>query len=114
MRGEFTVRVEVDDDGATFVDIAAQDETGGEGFHMLLDEALEWACAECRVVAFVGDEGLGGLCQRDLQLLGSETLVEVGDLEIDDVADVVLGEWLEEDDLVETVEKFRKWLRNSP
>ena len=71
-----------------------------------LDGAFERAGAIHGVVAFAGEVvfGGGGEVQRDL--LGGESFHEPGELEIDDVGEVGVGEAVEDDDFVDAVEEF--------
>ena len=73
----------------------------------MLQVAAQGSCTVLRIVGGVDDEVLGLLGQLTVQLLLRQTPVEGGKLQVDDADDVVLGQRLIEDDLVETVEEFR-------
>ena len=73
----------------------------------MLHIAAQRTGAELRIVGGIDDILLCGGRQLAAQLLVSQTLVQRGDLEIDDAGDVLLGQRLVEHDLVQTVEEFR-------
>ena len=73
----------------------------------MLQVAAQGSCTVLGVVGGVDDEVPGLLRQLTLKLLLRQTPVEGSKLQVDDADDVVLGQRLVEDNLVETVEEFR-------
>ena len=72
----------------------------------MLQEAAQGTCAVDGVVGAVDDKLLGLFGQLHGELLVGQTAVEAGEQQVDDVGDVVLGQGLVEDDLVQTVEEL--------
>ena len=71
-----------------------------------LDGAFEGPCAEVRIEALVGQEPGGGVRGSYLEALIGEQPVEVGELDVDDLFDVLLGEAVEDQDLVDAIEEL--------
>src|ERR671910_27066 len=63
--------------------------------------------AELRVVALLGEELLGGVGDLDLDTLAFEVLVQPREHDVHDLQHVLLGEGLEDDDLIYPVEELR-------
>ena len=97
----------------TYIDSVAGGKIAGdyllcnESFKTALDESSERTCAEIRVVAALDDVVLSLIGNIDVQVFVIETLLEVGEHEVDYLHDIVLCERLVEDYLIETVEEFR-------
>ena len=72
----------------------------------MLDIPAQRTRAELRVIRGVDDQLLCSLRQLAVQLFVRKTLVERVNLQIDDARDVLFGERLIEDDLVEPVQKL--------
>src|SRR5450759_52782 len=85
------------------------------GQHLLgervLDEALDRASqgpsAEGGVEALLGEQTAGLRRERDAHAAGEELVAQVRDHEVDDRADLLGRELVEDDDLVDTVEELR-------
>ena len=73
----------------------------------MLHIAAQGTGAVLRVIGRVHNGGLGRRRQLTADLLVSQTVVELGDLQVDDLGHILLGQGLVEHDLVQTVEEFR-------
>src|SRR5215203_1606650 len=97
----------VNDDGVAGAELAAYD-AAREG---VLDVASygprQRSSAELRVVALLGEKLLRGVRDLDLDALAFEVLVQAGEHDVHDLQHVLLGEGLEDDDLIYPVEKLR-------
>ena len=90
------------------MDIAvAEDEPCRHRLDMLLYISLQRSCAVYRVVAVVYDILLCCVRQTDRQLLIRDAPVQILDRQIYDIANIVLGQRLEEYDLIQPVQKLR-------
>src|SRR6478736_5400330 len=76
----------------------------------VLDLALDGAAQRTRTehgaVALLGEQVLGGLRELHAHVLVLEPLVELGDLEVDDLDDLVAAQVREDDGVVDTVEEL--------
>ena len=72
-----------------------------------LDGAAQRTGAECGVRAFLCDEPARLVGQVDRHVLRDHAVAQVADHEMDDLDDLLLGQALENDNLVDTVEEFR-------
>ena len=73
----------------------------------LLDHALERPRAVGRVVAEIPEQRPGGVGQADLDLPLTHPRDQPRDLEVDDLAELLAGEDVELDDVVEAVDELR-------
>ncbi len=73
---------------------------------LALNRALEWASAEDRIVALIGQELLGRLRQLDIHLLLAQQPPQVTHLDLDDGLEVLARQAAEEDHLVDTVQEL--------
>src|SRR5919107_859670 len=97
----------VSDNGVAGAELATYD-AGREG---VLDVASygprQRSSGELRVVALLGEELLCGVGDLDLDALAFEVLVQAREHDVNDLQHVLLGEGLEDDDLIYSVEEFR-------
>src|SRR5215212_7914344 len=97
----------VSDNGVAGAELAAYD-AAREG---VLDVASygprQRSSAELRIVALLGEELLRGVGDLDLDALAFEVLVQAGEHDVNDLQHILLGEGLEDDDLIYPVEKLR-------
>src|SRR5918992_5446474 len=98
--------VGLDDDLGAVRDLALQDHLAHRVLDHALQDALQGARAERRVVARLGElvEGSGRELDADLAL--GHLLPEALDLDLDDLAHVLALELVEDDDLVDSVEEL--------
>src|SRR5215216_1109697 len=98
--------VGLDDDLGAVGDLALQDHLAHRVFDHALQDSLQGTRAERRVVARLGElvEGSGGELDGDVAL--DELLPQALDLDLDYVAHVLALELVEDDDLVDPVEKL--------
>ena len=73
----------------------------------MLHIAAQGTGAVLRVIGRVHNGGLGRRRQLTADLLVSQTVVELGDLQVDDLGHILLGQGFVEHDLVQTVEELR-------
>ena len=73
----------------------------------MLDIPAQRTSAVLRVIGRVHNGSLGRRRQLAANLLVCQTVVELGNLQVDDLGHVLLGQWLVEHDLVQTVEELR-------
>src|SRR5215207_230113 len=96
----------VNDDGVIGTELAAYD-AAREG---VLDVASygprQRSSAELRVVALLGEKLLRGVRDLDLDALAFEVLVQAGEHDVHDLQHVLLGEGLEDDDLIYPVQEL--------
>src|SRR5215213_2776286 len=97
----------VNDDGVAGAELAAYD-AAREG---VLDVASygprQRSSAELRVVALLGEELLRRVGDLDLDALAFQVLVQAREHDVHDLQHVLLGEGLEDDDLIYPVEELR-------
>ena len=87
--------------------LICQNHLGCQGLHVLLDITLQRPCTVDRIISIVHDILHSFLRQTDGQLLILQTSVQIGNDQMNDAADIVLGQRLEQDRLIQTVQKFR-------
>ena len=86
---------------------ALNDGLGDQGLHAALDEPLDGTCTINTVVGRIDDEVLGGGGDLQLEVLALlHALAQILQLQIHDLAHLVLGQTLVVDDLIQTVQKF--------
>ena len=73
---------------------------------MALDDALEGAGAVGGVVAFLAEEELGGVVEREGDVLLGEAGEEAAELDVHDVGDLAGVEPVEDNRLVDAVQKL--------
>ena len=87
---------------------ALNDGLGDQGLHAALDEPLDGTCAIDAVVSRIDDEVLGSGGDLQLEVLALvHALTQILQLQIHDLAHLVLGQALVVDDLVQTVQELR-------
>src|SRR5699024_1640117 len=92
--------------GLAVLDLAGDEAPGQRRLDLLADEALERTSAEHRVVALRGEllEGAGGEVEDDASLV--EPVLKLPQLDARDVAHLLPGQRLEDDDVVDAVEEL--------
>ena len=85
------------DNGIAFFYLICQDHLGCQGLHVLLDITLQRPCTVDRIISIVHDILHSFLRQTDGQLLILQTSVQIGNDQMNDAADIVLGQRLEQD-----------------
>ena len=98
--------VVVDGDDRAGGRVFGDDLAGDQGLDVRLDEPLQRAGAVLRVEGRVDHVVLGGVGQRQVELACLHAFAEVFDQQVDDAVDVLLGQRLVVDDLVETVQEL--------
>src|SRR5918993_5071762 len=93
-------------DGVAGAELAADDAAGERVLDVAPYGPRQRPSAELGVVAFLGEELLGGVCHLDLHALALEVLVQAGEHDVHDLQHVLLGEGLEDDDLIYPVEEL--------
>lgn len=79
----------------------------GEGvFDVFLDGAAHGARAVLRIVAFLHEELACGLVEDEFDLLVAEAGENLADFEIDDAGEFCLVEHVEDNDVVQAIEKL--------
>ena len=101
-----TIFTGIDHDGIASPQLVSQDDLRSQCLHILLQIPFQRSCAVHRVIAVVYHVFLRLIGQFYLDLTLLQTLVGVCNHQIYDVGDVVLGQRLEHDDLVQTVQEF--------
>lgn len=97
---------DVDCDEGAFDEVAGEDSFGQGVFDFLLDQSLEGAGAVDGVVAVGGELVLGRVGEGEGHAAVGEAPAQVADLNLDDLAEVFAGEPVEDDGLVDAVEKL--------
>src|ERR671911_2077417 len=97
----------VHDDGVAGAELAAYDAAAQGVLDVAPYSPRQRSSAELRVVALLGEELLGGVGDLDLDTLAFEVLVQPREHDVHDLQHVLLGEGLEDDDLIYPVEELR-------
>src|SRR3954469_5174109 len=97
----------VDDDGIVGPELAADYAATERVLDVAPDGPGERASAELGVVALLGEKLLGRVGDLDVDALALEVLVQAGEHDADDLQHILLGEGLEDDDLIHPVEELR-------
>ena len=84
-------------------DFSGQQLLGEHGLHRMLHIAPQRPGAVLGIIGFLHDEGLGLVCQIAADLLLGQPGVELFDLQVYDLRDILLGQRLIENDLVQPV-----------
>src|SRR4051794_34159618 len=87
-------------------ELGVQDLLGQGVLDLALDGAPQWASTEHGVVAALGEQVLGRGRELEAHVLVLEPLVELGDLEVDDLRDLLAVEVGEHDRVVDAVEEL--------
>ena len=96
-----------DQDRVTHLYLICQDQLCRQRFHIFLDITLQRTRAINRIICVVYNELLRIRAEFDRKLLIFQTMIQVCDNQIDNTADVILRQRLEQDDLIQTVQKLR-------
>ena len=84
----------------------------GQGIHdHPLESAFERPGAEAGVIAVFRDRRFGGVRQLDFYFFVLEPFGDLGELKIDDMRQLLIGETLKDDDVVYPVEELRPEMR---
>src|SRR6266550_2574461 len=105
--GQLALRIAVDDDVVSLVELAFENGEGEGVLQETLDRALQRSGAERRVVALCRQDFTCRRSELEGELPVGEQILEPVQLQVDDVLDLLLAEWLEDDDVVDAVEEFR-------
>src|SRR5580700_6663066 len=97
---------DIDDDDLASPQFAEQDLLGQHVLDRPLDRTAQRPGPEDRVVAAHGEQGLGGRPQFQAHVPVLEPLVHLGDHQVHDLDDLVLGELVEDDHVVHPVEEL--------
>ena len=97
----------VDPDRLAFVEFSFEDLEAERIENLFLDRALQRPRAVNRIVAFARDQCLGGIGQLERDLLLLETFRQAAQLDLDDLLQVLLVQPVEDDDLVDAIQKLR-------
>src|SRR4029079_12497644 len=101
----------VDPDHRTVWNLTGEDFVGERVLEIFLHGALQRPCAIDRVVTDAPEPGARGIGEVEPDLAILEQLREPRDLDVDDRAHVAGTEAVEQDDLVEAVEKLGPEMR---
>ena len=93
--------------GGVRQDLVGNELPADQGLHGVLEEAAQRPGAVEGVVPVVDDVGLGSGGEFHLQLLVGQAAVQAAQEKVHDGGDVLLGEGLVVDDLVQPVEELR-------
>lgn len=96
----------VDADGGSGGELAAEEGVRQRVLEAVLDHTAEGAGTVDGVEAFVGEESAHGVGDLEREAVGGHLGDEFCQLQVDDLADVVSVEGLEDDDLVDAVEEL--------
>src|SRR5450631_1322324 len=96
----------VDCDLVAVADAAIEDLSGERILDQALDGALERTGSVGAIVAGFEDGLARGRRQVDGDLAIGQQLLQVSEAEIDDVRELLFAEWMEDDYIVDTVEKL--------
>ena len=88
-----------DQDRVTHLYLICQDQLCRQRFHIFLDITLQRTRAINRIICVVYNELLRIRAEFDRKLLIFQTMIQVCDNQIDNTADVILRQRLEQDDL---------------
>lgn len=94
-------------DGLTRKHLAGEDTLGEHGLYRVLHVPAQRSCAVLGVVGLVHNEVLGGFRQLQMNLLICQPVIQLGNLQVDDAGDVLLGQRLVEHNLIQPVQKLR-------
>ena len=97
----------VDDDLLPVEDLPSQQHAGQAVADLALDEAAQWPGPVGGVVALVGQPAAGGVGDLQVQAPVRQALGDARQLDLDDLTQLLLGEGLEDDDVVEAIEELR-------
>src|SRR5713101_3139905 len=96
----------IDMDDLALVDFAFQNVDAERVENFFLDRAFQRARAVNRIVTFARDQVLGRIGKIERDLLLFEPFRQATKLDFDDLLEVVLGEAIENDDLIDAIEKL--------
>src|SRR5262245_5779725 len=96
----------VDAHGLALLELALEQPERERVLDLALDRALQWPCAVRRVPAGLGEVLLRRVGQLEGQAPLGEARPQPSELEVDDLADLLTGERLELDDLVDPVQEL--------
>ncbi len=105
MKNELAV-FDVEQDPGSRCDLAREDLGGERILDQALDGTLQRPGAEIRVEALTRQQPGGLLGGLDLETLVGDQPIEVGELDVDDLFDVFLGEAVENQHVIDAVEKL--------
>src|SRR6266550_6739652 len=105
--GQLALRIAVDDDVVSLVEPALENGEGEGVLQETLDRALQRSGAERRIVALCRQDFTCRRSELERELPVGEQILEPLQLQVDDVLDLLLAEWSEDDDVVDSVEEFR-------
>mmetsp|Transcript_69318 Transcript_69318/g.122394 ORF Transcript_69318/g.122394 Transcript_69318/m.122394 type:complete len:224 (+) Transcript_69318:2970-3641(+) len=94
-------------DGVPLIKVPRQQLVGQGSLNVGLDGAAHGPGPERGVVPDAGQEVEGAVREDDLHLPTDQPLVEALELQLDDGTNLVLCQWLKDNELVQTVHKFR-------
>ena len=84
----------VDRDAGAFLELGAEGRVGEFVLEALLDDSLQWAGTVDRVVALFGELFLGSIRDLQREAVVFETLLQTDPLQIDDLPNLVLRQWV--------------------
>ena len=110
LEGEFaedTLAFRIHNHALTVFEIAHQDLLGDGVLDVALNHAAQRTGTEQRVEALLREQVLGGVGEFERHMTVEQAVVELLDVQIHDLAHLRLGELLEDDDVVQTVQELR-------
>ena len=110
LEGEFaedTLAFRIHNHALTVFEIAHQDLLGDGLLDVALNHAAQRTGTEQRVEALLREQVLGGVGEFERHMTVEQAVVELLDVQIHDLAHLRLGELLEDDDVVQTVQELR-------
>src|SRR5918995_1737571 len=105
LEGEYLISA-VDEDGVIRAELATYDAAAQGVLDVAPYGPRQRSSAELRVVALLGEELLDGVGDLDLDALAFEVLVQASEHYVHDLQHVLLGEGLEDDDLIYPVQEL--------
>src|SRR5579883_74487 len=98
-------RIEID--GIAIFDGAVEDGVGDAVLHFALDNTLERARAELRLVSHLTEQVFGRVAEGERDVALGQARAQAVDLNLHDLLHLVAGNLVEDDDLVDTVDELR-------
>src|SRR5450759_5672387 len=105
--GELSLRIAIDHDVISLVELALEDGERERVLQQALNCPLQRTRSECRIVTFGRQDFARRGRQLERELSVSEQLLELSQLQIDDVLNLSLAKRAENDDVVDAIEKLR-------
>ena len=100
-------RRNIDHNRGSFFYLICKNDTCSQCFHILLKVTFQRTCTIYRIISMIRNKCLSSICKTQLQLSVCQTFVQVCYSQINNTADIILSQRLEQDHFVQTVQKLR-------